>query len=108
MEIFITYGYSFNVKLYRVIQNHYSSKLQTKNHHLCDGLMMAPRGGFEPTTKGLTVLCSTTELPRNSKLCRNTIVLCQDGQDVENIPETLAIFAILRYSQRNFLWNTAM
>ena len=27
--------------------------------------VMAPRGGFEPTTKGLTVPCSTTELPRN-------------------------------------------
>jgi hypothetical protein len=26
---------------------------------------MAPRVGFEPTTRRLTVACSTTELPRN-------------------------------------------
>jgi hypothetical protein len=29
---------------------------------------MAPRAGFEPATQRLTVVCSTTELPRNSEL----------------------------------------
>ncbi len=29
---------------------------------------MAPRAGFEPATKRLTAACSTTELPRNSKI----------------------------------------
>ena len=28
---------------------------------------MAPRAGFEPATKRLTVACSTTELPRNEE-----------------------------------------
>lgn len=32
---------------------------------LQEHLRMAPRVGFEPTTNGLTVHCSTAELPRN-------------------------------------------
>ncbi len=31
---------------------------------------MAPRVGIEPTAKGLTVPCSTAELPRNLHLLR--------------------------------------
>lgn len=30
---------------------------------------MAPRVGIEPTAKGLTVPCSTAELPRNVERC---------------------------------------
>ena len=33
---------------------------------------MAPRVGFEPTTNGLTVHCSTAELPRN-KFCLDKV-----------------------------------
>ena len=31
---------------------------------------MAPRAGLEPATQRLTVVCSTTELPRNMSIMR--------------------------------------
>ena len=39
--------------------------LQEKSKSRVCGMLMAPGVGIEPTAKGLTVLCSTAELPRN-------------------------------------------
>jgi hypothetical protein len=53
----------------------------TKNHHIRDGFLLAPGVGFEPTTNGLTVHCSTAELPRNEiQLWRDHIVLYSERQ----------------------------
>lgn len=38
---------------------------------------MAPRVGFEPTTGRLTVVCSTTELPRTKRSFDEQMILCQ-------------------------------
>ena len=45
---------------------------------------MAPRAGLEPATQRLTVVCSTTELPRNMSKYSKTIVLFSRRQFLNN------------------------
>ncbi|KKR00106.1 MAG: hypothetical protein UT27_C0022G0001 [Candidatus Nomurabacteria bacterium GW2011_GWD2_39_12] len=47
-----------------------------KNHHDAHrgGFLYAPGVGFEPTTKGLTVLCATAALPRNMPLFKAALI----------------------------------
>jgi hypothetical protein len=43
-----------------------------KERIICgQGLRMAPVAGFEPATKGLTVLCATAALHRNKNFSQN-------------------------------------
>jgi hypothetical protein len=42
-----------------------ATKRITKTAPLLGRCLLAPGVGFEPTTKGLTVLCATAALPRN-------------------------------------------
>ena len=50
---------------------------------------MAPWVGIEPTTKRLTVACSTAELPRNMFLIKGTFLYYQKYEEMAKVARCL-------------------